>query len=84
MHALLADARHLVKADSLPDLNELLDMHVGPVVDRTMQEEAYPWPPFSPGIDAEVRKRTEELVNRYGTNWTSPPATTGIQQVVQP
>jgi hypothetical protein len=76
--------QHLTLPDPLPALNELLDKHLAPTVQRTMYEEAWPWVPFAPGIDEEVKKLTAQLVTRYGKDWTPPPPVAGPQQHQQP
>lgn len=74
----------LASPDPLPGLNELLNKQLEPTVDRAIQEEAWPWTPFAPNIDAEVKRFTDQLTVRFGEDWIPPPPLSEPQQMPKP
>jgi hypothetical protein len=60
----------LAKSDPMPALNELLERNIRPTVDRTIQENAWPWLPFAPGIEAQVQREVAVLCDRFEEEWT--------------
>ena len=54
----------LATADPMPALTEMLEKRIRPTVDRNIQESSWPWLPFAPSIDDDVRKEVGDLVTR--------------------
>lgn len=61
--------RVLLKPDPMPELNELLEKQIALIVDRNIQENAWPWAPFAPGIDEEVDADFVKLCERFESGW---------------
>lgn len=61
----------LSKADPMPALTELLEKGIRPTVDRNIQENSWPWTPFAPSIELEVRKELERLCGLYESDWAA-------------
>jgi hypothetical protein len=59
----------LSKSDPMPGLTELLEKKIRPTVDRSIQENSWPWTPFAPEIAAEVEKDLNRLCGLYETDW---------------
>jgi hypothetical protein len=73
LHAVLS------KSDPMPGITELLEKKIRPTVDRNIQENAWRWVPFAPGIDDEVGKDLEALCSRYEMDW-APIGALGFRQ----
>lgn len=56
-------------ADPMPALNEMLEKRIRPTVDRNIQDNSWPWTPFAPSIDADVKKEVTALCSHYETDW---------------
>lgn len=56
-------------ADPMPALNEMLEKRIRPTVDRNIQENSWPWVPFAPSIDGDVKKEVTALCSRYEVDW---------------
>jgi hypothetical protein len=65
----------LRRAEPMPALTELLEKAIRPSVDRSIQEGAWPWFPFAPGIDQEVDRELEVLCKKYEGDWIAVPST---------
>lgn len=65
--------------DPMPALNELLEKRIRPTVDRNVQENAWPWLPFAPSVDADVQKEVTVLCTRYQADW-APVNPLGLRQ----
>ncbi len=63
----------LGKPDPMPDITQLLEKQIRPSVDRSIQEEAWPWLPFADNIEQEVTSRVGVLCNQYQKDWALPP-----------
>jgi hypothetical protein len=59
----------LSKSDPRPEITSLLEKTIRPPVDRNIQEKAWPWTPFAPGIDAEVVVELDALCSKYEADW---------------
>jgi hypothetical protein len=57
-------------ANPMPALTEMLEKRIRPTVDRNILEESWPWSPFAPSIDADVKKEVTRLVSLYEGDWT--------------
>lgn len=80
LHALEASLVKVLNATNpMPGLTELLETKIRPAVDRSIQEDAWPWTPFAPGIDAQVAARLEEYCRKFRCDW-GPSAPAGIRQ----
>ena len=74
----------LSKSDPMPALTELLEKSIRPTVDRNIQENSWPWTPFAPEIEAEVKNDLNRLCGLYESDWAPvdplglrPPASGG-------
>jgi hypothetical protein len=63
----------------MPALTELLEKGIRPTVDRSIQENSWPWTPFAPEIDVEIGKELARLSASYETDW-SPVDTGDLRQ----
>jgi hypothetical protein len=59
----------LNSADPLPVLVEI-NSDMNAVVDRAIQEEAWPWPGLAPGADTIGRQRAADYAGQFGRQWT--------------
>jgi hypothetical protein len=59
----------LRQSDPMPGLTELLEKRIRPTVDRSIQENSWPWTPFAPAIEAEVEKELNRLCGLYESDW---------------
>jgi hypothetical protein len=59
----------LLKKDPMPGVTELLEAKIRPTVDRSIQENAWPWLPFADNIDNEVDEKLEALCKLYEADW---------------
>ena len=50
-------------------LNEILEKRIRPTVDRNIQETSWPWFPFAPNIQLDVKKELSSLCSRYEEDW---------------
>jgi hypothetical protein len=62
--------RALDSADPMPALLEI-NVNMNAVVDRAIQEEAWPYPGLGPGAEAKGSQRASELAAKYGDQWTN-------------
>jgi hypothetical protein len=76
----------LSQSDPMPGLTELLEKKIRPTVDRSIQENSWPWTPFAPEIDAEVEKDLHRLCGLYERDWAPvdplelrPPTSDGAE-----
>ncbi len=70
----------LSQADPMPEISKLLEKMVRSTVDRNIQEQAWPWVPFAPGIDSEVAKELESLCSRFEADWAIIDSVTLLQR----
>jgi len=66
-------------SNPLDELTKLLEKTIRPPVDRNIQEQAWPWTPFAPGINNEVEKKLQDLCSMYETDW-EPIDSPALQQ----
>jgi hypothetical protein len=59
----------LGSSDPMPALTEMLEKRIRPTVDRNIQEESWPWLPFAPSIDVDVKKEANALCTRFEDAW---------------
>lgn len=59
----------LGSVDPMPDLTEMLEKRIRPTVDRNIQDDAWPWLPFAPSIEAEIEKDLTDYCERYEERW---------------
>jgi hypothetical protein len=69
----------LGRENPMPELTEILEKRIRPTVDRNIQESAWPWFPFAPSIEADVRKEVDRLSALYETDW-APVVDSGLRQ----
>jgi hypothetical protein len=67
--------------DPMPEIAKLLEKGIRNPVDQYISDEAWPWLPFAPGIDAEVDRELEAWCSKYESDWT-PITTPALQQRV--
>lgn len=73
----------LGRPDPMPDLNEMLEKRIRPMVDRSIQENSWPWAPFAPSVDSDVQKEVTALCSRYQADW-APVDPLGLRQPIAP
>ncbi len=70
----LAEARLpslLGESDPMSGIIKLYKEDLFPTMDRAVQEGAWPWLPFAPGINDEVERQLAELCQKYESEWQS-------------
>ncbi len=60
--------RSLESRDPMPELLEI-QREMNALVDRSIQEEAWPWAGIAPTVDQAAVKRADELSQRFGGDW---------------
>jgi hypothetical protein len=58
-------------SDPMPALTEMLEKRIRPTVDRNIQDNAWPWLPFAPSIDADVEKEVTRLCKTFEEAWAA-------------
>lgn len=66
-------------ADPMPALTEMLEKRIRPTVDRNIQESSWPWLPFAPKIEADVRKELNAFCLSYESDW-APVSNSGLRE----
>lgn len=69
----------LSAADPMPALTEMLEKRIRPTVDRNIQESAWPWLPFAPRIEADVKKEVSAFCSSYEGDW-APVNNSGLRE----
>ncbi len=68
--------------DPMPAITKLLEKNIRNPVDQCVFDEAWPWLPFAPGIEAEVDREVEALCSKYEGDWTPVLRSQALQQRV--
>jgi hypothetical protein len=65
-----ADLHRLLRVKHpLAGLTEMLEKRIRPTVDRNIQENSWPWLPFAPNVEADVRKELNSLCALFEEDW---------------
>lgn len=66
--------------DPMPALIEMAEQRIGPTVDRSIQDSAWPWVPFAPNIDTVVTEEVAVLCMQYERDW-APVDARGLRRL---